>query len=235
MRTLNNNNFFFFDIETVSRFPDYDSLPDIEQSLWHKKSKRMDERSFSEPNCVKKSYLEKSAIFAEFGKIITISTAYFPKKTSSYPILKSFSGTAEDEILSLFFEHLYHVEKNKKNITLCGHNIREFDIPYICRRAMVNGLKIHPSLNFSGKKPWEITSVYDTMEMWKFGDYKNFTSLETLAYLFNIPSPKSQLSGEKVGDTYWKENNLKKIVDYCEKDVVTLVKLTSKIFGFQSV
>lgn len=235
MKSLDKNNFLFFDIETVSRYPDYTSVPETEQYLWRKKSKKLSDRDYPDGiPCEKKSYREKSAIFAEFGKIITISTAYFSERRNARIILKSFSGTAEDEILNHFFDHLSQVQSARKNIVLCGHNIREFDIPFICRRALINGIKIPPLMNFSGKKPWEISSVFDTMEVWKFGDYKNYTSLETLAYLFNIPSPKSNLSGDKVGETYWKENNLKAIVEYCEQDVLTLVRLVKKLSNLYS-
>lgn len=110
---------------------------------------------------------------------------------------------------------------------LCAHNGKEFDFPYICRRMLIHGIMLPEILNIAGKKPWE-TSFLDTMELWKFGDYKNFTSLELLAGVFGIPTPKDDIKGEDVKRVYYEENNLERIAVYCRKDVITIVQLFLK-------
>jgi uncharacterized protein YprB with RNaseH-like and TPR domain len=113
---------------------------------------------------------------------------------------------------------------------LCAHNGKEFDYPYLIRRILINGLEVPSILNLSGKKPWEVNHI-DTMELWKFGDYKHYTSLELLATVFGISSPKDDINGSDVGRVYWQENDLQRIVKYCQKDVVTIVNLLLRFKG----
>ena len=122
------------------------------------------------------------------------------------------------------FADLLTAKLNRGDSLLCGHNAKEFDFPYMCRRMLVNGIKIPAILNNQGKKPWEVQHI-DTMELWKFGDYKNYTSLELLATIFDIPTPKDDIDGSMVGDIYWKLNDLERIKEYCQKDVITVARL----------
>lgn len=223
----------FLDVETVSQYASYEEMNDHGKSLWKQKigyMARRDDHEWSEEDYAK-SYKEKAAIYAEFGKVIVISAGIIANSdgpTKSLRI-KSFHGHDEKEVLESFamvlnknfYDPAFHI--------LCGHNIREFDIPYLCRRFSVHGIPLPPLLNIAGKKPWEIKYVSDTLELWKYGDHKNYTSLDLLAYTLGIASPKENLDGSKVGYTYWEENDLDKIRQYCERDVVTVGQVFLKL------
>lgn len=225
-------NYLFIDIETVRNTADFNSLDEKTKKFWIKKALLLEKNVLPpQKKYPEESYLSKSGIFAEFSRVICISVgAFFRKNDELYFKVKSFKNENECDILTAFFTFI--TEKYGDNeVILCGHNIREFDIPFICRRALIYKMRIPELLNFMGKKPWEVTKVIDTMEIWKFGDYKNFTSLDLLAHLLGIPSPKSDLSGEKVGAAYWEEGRLNDIVKYCEKDVITTGRLIQRILG----
>ena len=215
------SNILFLDIETVPQYPSYDELPDNCKYLWNKKAEQLLRNR--EGDTIETVY-SRAGIYAEFGKIICIScgvvSGYGDDKKL---ILKSFSGDDEKKLLQEFSEMLsrWATDDNK---LLCAHNGKEFDFPYICRRMIINGLLIPSLLNMVGKKPWEIKHL-DTMELWKFGDYKSFTSLELLAHILNIPTPKDDIDGSKVFEVYWKDEDLSRIVEYCQKDVRTLAQV----------
>jgi DNA polymerase elongation subunit (family B) len=162
---------------------------------------------------------------AEFGKIICISVGIFTKKKESLSLrVKSFYGDEEKVVIQVFIDLL---NKQSDSLILFAHNGKEFDFPYLCRRMLINGLQIPSQLNIQGKKPWEIMHL-DTMDLWKFGDYKNYTSLKLLAAVFNIPSPKDDIDGSMVHKVYWEENDLERIRIYCEKDVITTAQILLK-------
>lgn len=208
----------FFDIETVSQYSDYFSLPEKIKILWDEKSQKIDKRKKSE------DLYERAPLYAEFGKIICISVGFiYEKENQRFIRIKSFYGDDEKEILTNFFELLNNNYTSNNNF-LCGHNIKEFDIPFIIRRAIINRIQIPDILNVVNYKPWE-TRFLDTMDIWRFGEYKNYISLNLLAGIFDIPSPKDEISGKDVHDVYYKEKNINKIVNYCQKDVITLIKI----------
>lgn len=216
----------FLDIETVSRYSKFEELSDKMKSLWNQKVQHT-------PNpqqlSVADLYERKAAIYAEFGKIICISVgAYYWKRGELLFKTKSFSGFKEEKILCEFSK-LLTTNYSEKNQYLCGHNIKEFDIPYICRRMLVHGIKLPTMLDIRGRKPWELHHLLDTMNQWKFGDYKHFTSLDLLCELFGIHSPKSDISGSKVGNIYWNAADLLKIQAYCEADVCAVAQLFKKL------
>ncbi len=223
-------NYLFLDIETVSSSKTFSDLSNSMQQFWAKKAQTLskyEDSHHSDYNEI--MYSSKAGIFAEFSKIVCISIgAFFRKDGELHFKVKSFKNNDEADLIAEFFQ-LMEEKYSDNEVILCGHNIREFDIPFICRRALVNRKRIPELFNFMGKKPWEITKVIDTMEIWKFGDYKNFTSLDLMAHLLQIPSPKNDLSGEKVGQAYWEENRLEDIVKYCEKDVITVGRLIQRI------
>lgn len=217
------------DIETVPTVPKYELLPPILQTEWDKKVGRNKE----ENQTVQEFYFQKAGIYAEFAKIICISAGAFfiNKKTNTLNLrVKSFSGHDEKKVLIEFSELLNLHYNDREKHSFCGHNAKEFDIPFLCRRMMVNGLLLPKLLDISGLKPWEVLTL-DTMEMWKFGDKKNFTSLNLLAAIFNIPSPKKDIDGSQVGRVYWEEDNLQRIVEYCQLDVATTAQLLLKFKG----
>lgn len=218
----------FLDIETVPQYSTHRELPLNFAALWEKKSGQLlrnDKLSKEYPPKPDEIY-DRAGIYAEFGKIVCISTAIFRNEKLS---LKSFWGDDEKELLINFCEMLD--KAMEKNISyLCAHNGKEFDYPYLIRRMLINGLKVPGILDLSGKKPWEVNHL-DTMELWKFGDYKNYTSLELLAAVFGIPTPKDDIKGNDVGRVYWVEHDLPRIVAYCQKDVTTIVNLLLRFKG----
>ncbi len=219
----------FLDIETVSSRPAFEDLDEAFQSLWKRKAShilRKPEAELEEEELTT-AYEDKAGIFAEFGRIVCISVGILRRDDEKrlHLRLKSFASDDEAELLSNFKDLLDGHYADTRNIGLCGHNIKEFDIPYICRRMWVNQMPLPIALDLSGKKPWETQHLIDTLEMWKFGDRKNYTSLKLLTALFGIPSPKDDIDGSEVGRVYWKEKNLDRIARYCEKDVLATVQL----------
>ena len=214
-------NILFIDIETVSQYPDYENLSLEWRQLWDHKSQFLLRNNESADSA---TIYEKAGIYAEFGKIVCISCGIIqgigPDKKIS---LKSFYGDDEKEILSSFCEMLGRWACDPGKF-LCAHNGKEFDYPYLCRRLIINNLPIPGILQLSGKKPWDVPHL-DTMEMWKFGDYKNFTSLSLLAHTLGIPTPKDDIDGSMVSKTYWVEKDLQRIVTYCQKDVITVAQV----------
>ncbi|MBK7869410.1 MAG: 3'-5' exonuclease [Saprospiraceae bacterium] len=220
----------FLDIETVPGQPDYEELDDEMRELWYIKSRSIARKSADEMGEEEAAalYFDRAGIFAEFGKIICISVGIVRRNSDDKRLhlrLKSFADEDEAELLKGFNELInQHYPDPNKNF-ICGHNIKEFDIPYICRRLVVNQLEFPDPLNIAGKKPWETKHLLDTMELWKFGDNKNFTSLRLLASLLGFPSPKDDMDGSQVGSVFWEEKDLERIAHYCEKDVLATVQL----------
>jgi len=205
------------DIETVPQYPSFEELPVDFQELWEQKT-RFQRKDGESPS----DFYARGGILAEFGKIICISVGIFSKKNKNISLrVKSFYGDEEKVVLQSFIALL---KTQADSLVLCAHNGKEFDFPYLCRRILINGLQMPTQLNLHGKKPWEIMHL-DTMELWKFGDFKNYTSLKLLAAVFNIPSPKDDIDGSMVNGVYWKENDLERIRVYCEKDVITTARI----------
>ncbi len=217
------DNVLFLDIETVPQFPDFNDLDEKFKYLWEKKAEQLKR---NKPDATADKLYSSAGIYAEFGKIVCISCGFTNGKEFR---IKSFYGEDEKILLEEFADLLDKHYNNKYNL-LCAHNGKEFDFPYIARRLLVNGIKIPDIINLAGKKPWEVRHL-DTMELWKFGDYKHYTSLELLAALFNIPTPKDDIDGSMVGHVYWVEKDLDRIVTYCQKDVVTIVQLLRRYIG----
>jgi hypothetical protein len=212
----------FIDIETIPQFSNYSLLPEDFKKLWDRKAS-----SLAKADETPETIYERAGIYAEFGKIICISAGIVTNREGNYGFrVKSFYGHNESEVLNGFAKMLTRFAA-KKQAYLCAHNGKEFDFPYISRRMLVNGIDIPKILQVSGKKPWEVPFL-DTMEMWKFGDYKHYTSLNLLAYIFNIPTPKDDIDGSQVAHVYYNENNLERIMVYCEKDVLTVAQLLLK-------
>ncbi|MCS6818360.1 MAG: 3'-5' exonuclease [Chitinophagales bacterium] len=206
------------DIETVPQYKNFHGMSDTFQELWRNKHVSLK----IEDDTPEQSYENRAGIYAEFGKIICISAGYFSKSLEHGLRfrLKSFHGHNEKELLEQFCESV----NKKKDVVFAGHNIKEFDIPYLCRRMMIQRVPLPAALDFSGRKPWEVPSL-DTLHLWRFGDYKSYTSLKLLAAVMNIPSPKEDIDGKDVARVYWHENDLQRIVRYCQRDVVTVARL----------
>lgn len=212
-------NILFLDIETVPMTATFAECPEPLNHLWRKKAAILSNNSENDPDIL----WPRAGIYAEFGKVICITTAYLHQDTLR---VKSFWGHDEKELLTAFAEML-HKYFNKAHHLLCAHNGKEFDFPFLARRMIVQGIILPDILDTAGQKPWQIRHL-DTMELWKFGDYKSYTSLELLAAIFGIPTPKDDISGGDVSRVYWTENDLDRIVTYCKKDVLTIVNILYK-------
>jgi hypothetical protein len=221
------NNILFLDIETAPQFVSFNDVPDEWKKLWARKAEFLIRDKETE---TPESIYNRAGIYAEFGKIICITCGIISGTGSSKKLLlKSFYGDDEKILLKDFCEMInkWTLESNKY---LCAHNGKEFDFPYLCRRLIVNEVNIPGILNLAGKRPWEIPHL-DTMELWKFGDYKNFTSLNLLAQVLGIPTPKDDMDGSMVHEVYWKEKDLGRIVTYCQKDVITVAQILLRLNG----
>ena len=224
---MNLANILFLDIETVPQHPSFDLVPNDWKDLWTKKAEALLRNRADE---TVESIYERAGIYAEFGKIICISCGVVQGGGEQKRlIIKSFYGEDEKIVLYEFCEMLRKWAIDQQKL-LCAHNGKEFDFPYLCRRLIINNMSIPSILNVSGKKPWEVNHL-DTMELWKFGDFKNYTSLNLLAHVLGIPTPKDDIDGSMVGDVYWKEKNLKRIAEYCQKDVITVAQVYLRIVG----
>jgi DNA polymerase elongation subunit (family B) len=215
------HNLMVIDIETVPQYRSFDQVPEHFQKLWGMKTQYQRKEETPE------EFYERAGIWAEFGKIVCISVGIFSNGRKTGLRVKSFASHDEKELLEGFSNLLIN---QPASLILCAHNGKEFDFPYICRRMLVNGVKIPSQLELSGKKPWEINHL-DTMELWKFGDHKNYTSLNLLAAIFDIPTPKDDIDGSMVGHVYWTENQLDRISTYCQKDVIATAQLLRRYRG----
>ena len=227
LKELNIEEILFIDIETVPIAPEFGKLAENWQKLWNHKMKfRIDEGEVSE------DLYQSAGIYAEFGRIICISAGYVVQKHGeSFFRVKSFYDDDEKKLISNFFMALEKFARSGKH-KLCAHNGQEFDYPYIARRAIVNGLELPKILDIAGAKPWEIKDqLLDTLQLWKFGDYKHYTSLSLLCELFDIPTPKDDIDGSQVARVYWEDNDLDRIIKYCEKDTLAVANLLLRYKG----
>jgi len=226
LNQINLEEVLFLDIETVPEQSSIALLDEEMQYLWTEKSRFIRER---QELSLEESY-HQAGIYAEFGKIICISAGYFAQRGGERIFrVTSFFGHDEKEVLLEFAQLLNQRQGNPFNL-LCAHNGKEFDFPYLCRRMVVQGISIPALLDMAGKKPWEIAHL-DTMELWKFGDYKHYTALKLLAKIFGIPTPKDDIDGSQVRAVYYDENDLDRIERYCKKDVATVAQIFLKYRG----
>ncbi len=227
LRNLNIEEVLFLDIETVPLAPEYEELTEKWKTLWEHKMQF--QITNGEP--VEELY-ERAGIFAEFGRIICISVGYVAYKKGEIVFrVKSFYDEDETKLIFNFFNALDKFSRAGKR-RLCAHNGQEFDFPYISRRALVNNLNLPKILDIAGAKPWEVKDqLIDTLQLWKFGDYKHYTSLSLLCELFNIPTPKDDIDGSQVAKIYWEEKDIDRIIRYCEKDTLAVANLLLKYKG----
>jgi uncharacterized protein YprB with RNaseH-like and TPR domain len=219
-------NILFLDVETVPFAASFSDLPSAFQELWAEKTQwqRKDDCSSEE------YYGRKAGIMAEFAKIICVSVGYiFEQGGENHFRLKSYYGDDEKKLL----QELANLLTDKFNAShhyLCAHNGKEFDYPFLCRRMLIRGISLPKILDLSTKKPWEVRHL-DTMELWKFGDYKHYASIKLLAALFDIPTPKDDIDGSQVSRIYWQEKDLERIKNYCQKDTLTVAHILLKYMG----
>ncbi|MCG2610305.1 3'-5' exonuclease [Flavobacterium sp. SM15] len=216
------DNILFLDIETVPEIENFTELDPVKQELFATKTQYQRKEDFTP-----EEFYERAGIWAEFGKIICISVGYFTLKSDIRHFrVTSFFGE-ESKILK-DFSNLLNNHFSQPQHLLCGHNAKEFDFPFIARRMLIHGIQIPQKLNLFGKKPWEVPHL-DTMELWKFGDYKTFTSLKLLTNVLGIPSPKDDIDGSEVGKVYYIDKDIDRIITYCEKDVIAVAQIFLKM------
>lgn len=227
-------NILFIDIETVSLMPEFNMLTPGLQAEWARKSKYL-KSAISETPDPSMLFNEKAGIFSEFAKVVCICVGSLQINGDEWKLrLKSIVNEDEKYLLNDFCELLSRFTAHYPDLRFCGHNIKEFDIPFLCRRMVINGMGLPECMQFSGKKPWEINHL-DTLELWRFGDYKHYTSLSLLAEVLGIPSPKDDLNGSMVGEVFWKEKDLERIGRYCMQDVLTAAKVFLKLRGVNHI
>ena len=221
MEKISIENLLLIDIETVSGMHHFHHLSEEWQELWTEKIFK----NLPPDTTAEQYYPMRAAILAEFAKVVCISTGYFKKEGNTWQLrIKSFYAEDEKEVLNNFVTALRKIHSRNSKWIFTGHNIKEFDIPFLSRRMLVNNIDIPPYIDFQNMKPWE-TPVLDTLHLWRFGDYKHYTSLKLLAATLGVPSPKDDIDGSMVGEVFWNEKNLPRIAHYCGKDVATVANV----------
>ncbi len=226
---VNIYNLIFIDIETVPQYGSHAELSETMQALWAIKHATLK----IESETAEDGYLKRAGVYAEFSKIICVSVGFFhydKERQRKLLRVKTMWGDDEKMLLQDFLKMMAKSFQDTDRFHFCGHNIREFDLPFICRRLLVNGFDLPEILDFTGKRPWEMQDI-DTMQLWKFGDHKNYTSLKLLTEILGVPTPKDDIEGKDVCRVYWQEKNLARIVEYCQKDVVTVARLMLRFKG----
>jgi len=222
LKQLDFEKILFLDIETVPMVEKYELLPEKFKILWDKKAENLKKKPDDTPDII----FKRAGIYAEFGRIVCISAGFFYNREFR---LKSFYGDDEVILLREFATMLNRFHTHRDNL-LCAHNGKEFDFPYIARRMLINGIALPELLDSAGKKPWEIAHL-DTMELWKFGDFKSYTSLELLAAVFGIPTPKDDIDGSMVAEVYYHQHDLERIAHYCQRDTIAVAQLLRRYAG----
>lgn len=228
MRNIALDNLFLLDIETVSVAEHFNLLEEHWKELWTEKISRSLPANLTPEDY----YPQRAAILAEFAKVVCISTGYLTKVENTWQLrIKSCCGDDEKTLLQEFLSISEKMHSGRTKWIFTGHNVKEFDIPFLCRRMLVNNLELPSFMDFQDLKPWE-TPILDTLHLWRFGDYKHYTSLKLLAAALGVPSPKSDIDGSMVGQVFWKEKDLHRITEYCERDVATVANI---IFRFKNL
>jgi len=220
----------FIDIETVPTEPDFSFLTDRMQAEWTRKAKfvKTGKEELTDPQAL---FNERAGVFSEFAKVVCIGIGGLYEQDGKWKMrLKSLTNDDENALLNEFCALVSKFTQNYKDLRFCGHNIKEFDIPFLCRRMVIKGIGLPSCMQLAGKKPWEVSHI-DTMEMWKFGDNKNYTSLSLLAEVLGIPSPKNDIDGSMVAHVYWREKDLARIGVYCMQDVLTSARVYLRLKG----
>jgi hypothetical protein len=218
----------FVDIETVPVQPAFTQLSESMQAEWERKARLIKNTG---DTLAGELFEARAGVYSEFAKIICIGFGSMYNASGQWKLrLKTISGHNEHEVLTAFVRVVDRITAMHGDVRFCGHNIREFDIPFICRRLVINGIPLPTCLRLSGKKPWEIHHI-DTLELWKFGDNKNYTSLSLLACVLGIPSPKGDIDGSQVADVYWRDGDLERIARYCTGDVLTSARVWLRLRG----
>ena len=225
LNNIASDKIMYIDIETVPQYPAFDMLDNVMKQLWEKKSSKISKEDVTPAE----DYV-RAGIYAEFGKIVCISAGIIKPENGERTLrVKSFFGHEEKKLLKDFSTALASFTSHP-GTNICGHNVKEFDFPYIARRMIINGLELPDILDVAGKKPWEVKFI-DTLDLWKFGDFKHYTSLNLLTHIMGIPTPKDDIDGSQVASVYYEENDVERVARYCEKDVLATAQLFLRLKG----
>ena len=224
--------YLFIDIETAPVVENFSELSENMQDHWLRKMKIT--KPAESVNVIPEDlFVEKAGVYSEFARVVCIGIGCLEHKEDGWKIyLKSLTGTDENALLHSFCSAITQFLEQRKKLVFCGHNIKEFDLPFLSRRMVIHGMSLPDCLDHGGKKPWEVSHV-DTMELWAFGDRKNYTTLALLAEVLGIPSPKDDINGADVGRVFWQEKNAQRIATYCLKDVFTTAKIFLRLKNLQ--
>ena len=221
LQSVNLEDLIFFDIETVPLVEDFAGLPEDLQEIWQQR----EGGKAPEGMDLAEWYSERAGLFAEFGQVVCVALGFFVRTKDGLSFrVKTIAHPEEELVLEEFSQVLHKHYPSLARHRLCGHNIKSFDIPYLCRRMLIHGMELHTQLDVAGLKPWEIPHL-DTMELWQFGDRRSFASLKLLSAIFGIPSPKTDIDGSEVGRVFWEDNDLERIAAYCARDVVSTARI----------
>lgn len=225
----------FIDIETVPLTARFEEMPEGLQQHWRKKSGLIKQSNTVVETTPEAIYLDKAGIYSEFAQVVCVGLGWLKRRDDGWKLLlKSLHDTDESALLDRLCTAFTKFTQVNSQLVLCGHNIKEFDLPFLARRMLIRGHSLPDCLNVQGKKPWEISHI-DTLERWKFGDYKNYTSLGLLAEVLGIPSPKDDIDGSQVGRVYWEDGDLRRISEYCLRDVLTTARVYLRLIGERDI
>ena len=217
-------NILFLDVETVPELENFKDLTPEKQILWAQKSQYQRKEEYTP-----EAFYPRAGVWAEFGKIICFSVGHFVFERQLRKFRKTtFSG--KEKTLLLEFKSLLNQHFNGPRHLLCAHNGKEFDFPFMARRMLIHKIQLPAKLNLFGKKPWEVPHL-DTFELWKFEDYKHYTSLKLLTNVLGVPSPKNDIDGSEIYTVFYKEKDLDRIVNYCQKDTLAVAQILLRLRG----
>ena len=228
----------FIDIETCSAAEDLKGFIDIigpnGEEHWNRKVQHIQKDSINDAKTNAELYPLNAALYPEFGKVLVISIGQitYPDGVTPVSKVKSFYGDNEAEILKDFMGTMIKIFSIKPNVKIIGHNIKGFDIPYLIKRSIINGVSIPDKLHLQKVKPWE-NCLLDTYDIWKFGGW-NGASLSLICDLLDIPSPKEAMKAGDVSAAYW-AGKLEEIKEYCEGDVVATMNVMLKLSGMEII
>lgn len=224
LQGIHPRNFLFMDIETARIQDKLTTNTELFKS-WEYKRRKEGETLVKD---LKKSFEHKAALYAEFGKVVCISIG---KIVDEKLVVQSYYGDDEKEVLEKIKKVLTAFYKKFPDLMLCGHSIIGFDIPFLMRRMIINGIQVPSFLDLTTSKPWTLSDdIVDIAQIWKTTGFYG-ASLVNMSHAMGLPSPKEDIDGSMVSDTYYREKDgLKRIVKYCEQDVFATVNIVQKLY-----
>ncbi len=232
----------FIDIETIRGKKTYNDVITENPALddyWQTKHTQIREKeplSYGHIEDSAEMYEKMAALYPEWGQIVCISIGQIKFDEDGNPIkftTKSFSGLYEKILLEEFNETASKIMSKYPRMQWVGHNIKGFDMPYIIKRSLINGVRVPNVFHLQKQKPWE-SQLIDTNDVWKFNGW-NGARLGLLTEILNIPSPKQDMDGKMVSDVFWEDGDLNRISEYCEMDINATANVMLRISGMDII